>query len=405
MVRRLLAAWERLPWAELGWLPAAALTAMLGLYRLGAKPIWFDERVSLELATGDWAFFADRVIGEQSFAALHYSLLRLWTTFGQDLYTIRLLSVVFAVASIPVMFLVARRLAGPGVAVVATVLLATNALFIRYAQEARSYSLSVLLITLAGYLLLRLLEAPRRGHWLAYGISALGALLAHFYAAFVLLVHLAVIVRRGLLSRRALLGLAVILAVAAPLGWLVAFGGSPRRFILPITDVNLLHAVSDLAGGITGRETLHGWAYLTAATVGACLLRPRWSAYFCLAWLTIPWLFVVGGSLLWRPMLVPRYMILTLPALVLLAAAGLVAIRPRWLLAVVLVGFLALSVQGLRWWYFEAVKGRGQAELPVAHLSDATLVANAASEIGRVRVTGYESKGCISKRIRIEVVV
>ena len=364
--RRLRAAWQRLPWVDFGWIPAAALTAVLGLYRLGAKSIWFDERVSLELATSSWSHFVDRVIGEQAFAALHYSLLRLWTTFGQDLYTIRLLSVVFAVASIPMVFLAARRLAGPGVAVLATVLLATNTFFVRYAQEARSYTLGVLLITLATYLLLRLLEAPRQGRWLAYGISALGALLGHFYAGFVLIVHLAVIVRRGLLSRRVLLGLAVILAVAGPLGWAVAFGGSPRRFILPITDVNLLHAISDLAGGITGRETLHAWGYLTAATVGACMLRPRWSAYFCLAWLLVPWLFVVGGSLLWRPMLVSRYMILTLPALVLLAAAGLAAIRPRWLLAVLLAGFLALSIQGLGWWYFEAVKGRGRSELPVA---------------------------------------
>jgi uncharacterized membrane protein len=50
----------------------------------------------------------------------------------------------------------------------AGLLLPLNAFFIRYAQEARSYSLLVFLTTLSSYFFVRGVERPSWKHWASY---------------------------------------------------------------------------------------------------------------------------------------------------------------------------------------------------------------------------------------------
>jgi prepilin signal peptidase PulO-like enzyme (type II secretory pathway) len=52
-----------------------------------------------------------------------------------------------------------------------------------------------------------------------------------------------------------------------------------------------------------------------------------------------------------KPMFVSRYFIFCLPAFVLLLAAGLNMIRPKWLLAVIMAAMLALSLRGVASYY------------------------------------------------------
>jgi hypothetical protein len=48
------------------------------------------------------------------------------------------------------------------------------------------------------------------------------------------------------------------------------------------------------------------------------------------------------------PMVVPRYLIVAVPGLVLLAAVGLTRLKPRWVAAALLVGILVMAGAGLR---------------------------------------------------------
>ena len=92
---------------------------------------------------------------------LYYYLLHFWIQlFGEGDLAVRSLSGVFGVATLPVMWVAARRLAGRAVAWTALVLLATSPFGIRYGTEARMYSL-VTLLTVVGYLaLMSVLESP-----------------------------------------------------------------------------------------------------------------------------------------------------------------------------------------------------------------------------------------------------
>jgi hypothetical protein len=72
--------------------------------------------------------------------ALYYGLLRLWVRLGTDESTVRLLSVLPDLATVPVLYVLENRF-GTRVGLSSALLLAINGYNIQYAQEARSYSL------------------------------------------------------------------------------------------------------------------------------------------------------------------------------------------------------------------------------------------------------------------------
>src|SRR6202000_1522585 len=102
----------------------------------------------------------------------YYVLLRPWLYFGYGEGTVRLLSVIPGVTSIPVMYLLGRKLFGPRTAMLATLLLALNACAIFISQEARAYSFVVLAVLLSTYLFARLIESPTYGAVCAYAVVA-----------------------------------------------------------------------------------------------------------------------------------------------------------------------------------------------------------------------------------------
>jgi len=70
----------------------------------------------------------------------------------------------------------------------------------------------------------------------------------------------------------------------------------------------------------------------------------KWRVQFLFIWLFFPIVLTVLLSFA-RPVFLPRYMIFCIPALLLLAAAGLVAIRPAGLSAVLTAAVLLLSAK------------------------------------------------------------
>src|SRR3974377_1043484 len=80
----------------------SALGAALRFHDLGRRSLWFDEGVSVGIARLDWYNFARILWGREANMALYYLVLRLWLQLGGEEAFIRSLSVVFAVATIPV---------------------------------------------------------------------------------------------------------------------------------------------------------------------------------------------------------------------------------------------------------------------------------------------------------------
>ena len=345
---------------------AAAATVLRFLF-LTRKPFWFDECFSVEVARLSWHDFARLLWWREANMSLHYVLLRGWLHFGSTPFYIRSLSVLASLATLPAIFWLGCKLFDRRVGLIAVALLSCNAYSIRYAQEVRSYALFVLLATLSsGFFVAWLREPSRRNRW-GYILASVLAVYAHFYALLLVVTHWLSV--RGLKGRQdsgaretipsgmRRVCIAIGLAVLPLLIFVGKTGAGPIRWIARPSFHDLLDFWEHLAGN-------DGWALLllyAAAGLAALLpLRGRllrmgagwdvWRLQFLLFWLLFP----VGLTLLLslaRPVFLGRYFLFCLPALVILAAAGLASLRKTWMVAICLTPMLLLSLQGTLSYY------------------------------------------------------
>jgi mannosyltransferase len=347
-----------------------AASAAVRLLFLVRKPFWFDEAFSVEVARIDWINFLHLLWWREANMSLYYVLLRLWLHFGRGEYFIRSLSVVAAVATVPVDYWLGSLLYDRRVGLIAAALLAFNGYHIRYSQEARSYALFVLLATLSSAFLVALLRQPSRRNRSAYVIVSVLAAYAHFYALLLVGAHwmAARAWRRshpqvttgsdGAATSMRRTWVTIGIAVLPLLIFVAKTGAGPIRWIQRPSAHDLFEFWEHLAGSDSW-PILAVYAISCVAAVAPLWRRRRskasqdqeaWRAQFLLIWLLFP---VVLTTLLSfaRPVFLGRYLIFCLPALTILAAAGLSRIRSFWLLSATLAGVLALAGQGVLFVY------------------------------------------------------
>jgi hypothetical protein len=78
---------------------------------------------------------------------------------------------------------------------------------------------------------------------------------------------------------------------------------------------------------------------------------PVWRYFFLAAWAVLPILVTLVFSFAVTSVFVNRYLIVSLPAMVLLAAAGVSCLRRVWIQAIIIGLVFYLSARSLHWWY------------------------------------------------------
>lgn len=159
----------------------------LRLFHLGLKSFWADEAVSITLAQLRWADFRHFLTHSEANMALYYVLLRIWSQMSDTPWFVRLFSLLAGVATVPAIYFAGKTLFSRRAGIIAALLLVLNIFHIRYSQEARSYSLVVLLVTCSSLFFVRNIKSQGRAGGVLYVLSSAAALYAHFFAALVLL--------------------------------------------------------------------------------------------------------------------------------------------------------------------------------------------------------------------------
>lgn len=330
-----------------------ALGIVLRCLFLDSKSFWMDEGFSAFMARAPFSDFLRYIRGGEINMVAYYGLLRLWAHFGTSESFIRSLSVAASAATVPLIYLIAKRLFSARAGLIAALLLAVHPAHIAYAQEARSYALAVFLLCLSTWLLLRCLDHGRRSDYAFYAATAVLAIYSHIIAALIPLAQWPAVMRR-MRSRSwfrltiAALGSVVALAPAIFIVW--TKGGHSADWIPPLS----WHMLGRVWRLLTLRK--FGWCYGLAwlAAVWTSLRRrnpaaERWPLVLIVNWLAVPVLCLIAISLL-KPVLIPRLMLLSVPAAVLLAGRGVESIRRpwNWLL---LAGMVAASLASARSYY------------------------------------------------------
>lgn len=165
----------------------AAVTVASTLVRLGGRhlSLWVDEGMSVGIASHSLTEIPGVLINDGS-PPLYYLLLHGWMElFGSSETAVRALSLVFAVAAVPVAWWAGRSLFGRRAAWVAAVLVAFSPYLTIHSREARMYSLVVLLGMLAVAAFLQVFVLRRR-RLLWVLVVALAALVyTHYWGLFV----------------------------------------------------------------------------------------------------------------------------------------------------------------------------------------------------------------------------
>jgi hypothetical protein len=148
------------------WLVLVALIGCLALslrlYAISRYGFDIDEVFSLEAANSGWAHLLTTAINDKSHPPLFYALLKLWLALGPaDEAWVRLLSVAFGVALVPVTAAICRllRLSVADTALV-LVLIAINGLLIYFAQHTRMFALFEFTAAVSILLFIRLTINP-----------------------------------------------------------------------------------------------------------------------------------------------------------------------------------------------------------------------------------------------------
>src|SRR4051812_17873347 len=269
------------------------------------------------------------VASDESTPPLYYVLAWLWEkVFGHGEAGLRSLSAVFGTLAVPAAWRAGREGVGsPRARLVAAALVAFNPLFVWYSQEARSYSLLVLMAALT------LLFLARRSYgW--WALTAALALCTHYFAAFLLVPEAIWLLWPDRRERSAWLAIGSVVAVAIALIPL-ALHQRDLGHTSFIAGISLRIRVTDLpkklVTGELGTPTplIGPLAGLIAlAAIGYALYRWRAPAIGLVAVGVTAAAIPLALALLGADYLLPRNAIAVYVPLILVAAAGLAAV-PR----------------------------------------------------------------------------
>ncbi len=373
-----------------GLLLAVVVGGLLRFYRISDQGLWIDEAFSLWLTRRSLTDMVRWVSTVDHHPPLYYALLHGWVRIVGDAQgAVRALSALLGTLTIPVAYALGRRLADEWVGLAAALILALSPFHVRFAQEARMYTLLTWSVSLALYAVLRLLDRRDGGSldltpearflpWAGYVVLTAVALWTHnaavlfplslnlFVAGAALIERVRGSVRRSLWSppwlRTWALAQAAVLLFWLP--WLPSLisqaVGVYQRFWLPAPTLGTVLSVVSVLLCDFLPFPLAVIVAVDLALIGLALLglrhlsRSRLHGAIHGALLSVVFLVpLIGESVvsLWRPVLHAPTLIWASIPVVLLVSAGLGEVRQlfssRWAFLLALVAVLVISGTGL----------------------------------------------------------
>ncbi|NGN66810.1 hypothetical protein G5C51_23255 [Streptomyces sp. A7024] len=300
-------------------LPAVAALA-LTLHRNDQRQLWRDEHATWWAATLSFADLGSLIRGIDVVFTPYYVLMHLWVMVaGDDPAMLRVPSAAAMGASAGLLALLGRRLFGAQAGMAAGLAFAVIPAVTRYGQEFRPYAFAVAAVLLSTLLLARALDRPSFKVWVAYTLSIPLVGWSHLASMAVIAAHLLMIEyarRRGdviagwAFAAAGGLGLCFVLPMAAQ-----GSGQSGQiAWNNPVFD-DLLNYPADLFGGWGVAVPVMGLGVLGLCFAGRYALPLA-------TWAVLPPVvtYLTADQL---HLFLPRYLLFTVPAWLLLAAVAL----------------------------------------------------------------------------------
>lgn len=333
------------------WAPLVIVVGIgvyLDLHNLDSQPFWLDEAISESVGLSSGSAFVKLAFARETNMAFYYLLLHWWLALVHPSdFTIRLLSVICAVAALPVLYVVAKKLFDERVGMAAALLLAVNPTFVNYSQEARCYSLAILLGLLSWSTFIDCAREPTRLTSLKYVATTTLAVYTHSLAILILPAQGLTLLylqrewskRRPLLLAMSLVGLLLVPILILTVYWYSGGEGWIARKIGVPGLASLREVAVTFAGGIAPPRVRQRWLEALTALGFAMFLanwvkglrQPRFRAdgYACAAIALVTPIALLMSISQAIPLFIVRYVLICLPFYILIVAAGWCQFKDR----------------------------------------------------------------------------
>jgi mannosyltransferase len=332
------------------------VAAGLRLAHLGSKSLWLDEGATVALARANWQHFIwVWWHGEANLQTVYFLLMRGWIHGGLSEAWLRLPSALFGIASVPMLYVVGRRLLPAGGALAAAALLTFSPTDVYYSQEARSYTLTIFLVLLSSYFFIRAVEHGRRADWVLWTTVSILAFYSHYFAALVLVAQVGSLLFRktpaATWKRVILCGLVIFLLALPGLTYVFRASHENLYFIwMPAATPTEVWRLTKFFGG-SGVKIYLALVLWLAGLVAIARARRRnpeefWHGMLIVSWALLPAV-IAGLVSVVHPIFMARYLIFSLPAMALLAATGMTTLTRMHAGFVLVVALCVMSVPAI----------------------------------------------------------
>jgi uncharacterized membrane protein len=337
---------------------------LMRLKGLTFQSLWLDELHTMNGLSPkmSWSQMFTYMKGSEQQPPLYFVLMKIvFSWFGHTEFVARFISALAGTISIWAMYKLGKEILNRELGLVAALLTCVNYYNLFYSQEARPYILAFLFATLSFTWFIRLLRSPTRKHAIIYSIFTLLFLYTHYYSLFavtaqVLIALIFIFLEKG--KERNLVfknfffaGILLALGYAPWLPQLLGVSQIKSTWIqLPPLDF-----ISSYFYGFFGNAAiLNSLLILLLIIYFVCVAREQnigsarnnpllLSFIICTVWIFVTVLIPYLRSLMVIPMLIPRYTIIVLPAILLLLSYGIILFRHNLTRYIVLALLVVLS--------------------------------------------------------------
>lgn len=327
---------------------------VLRLYKLDFQSVWLDEIHTLNDANpaNSLAQVHASIVAADPHPPLYFYIIHfLFKIFGYTPVVARLFSVVIGIYAIYAIFQFGKELFNEKVGLIAAMLLTVSSYHIYYSQEARPYAMLCLFTILSFLYLVRYVKLPTRKNAILYGVFTALMLYGHFFSLFAVLGQMAILLFFAVLAkpenRKSFLINSIIAGIVTVLLFLPSFkifiaAMEIKSFWIPYPTPDVYTLMykeffgnSEMLMFVFGfmavlyfiklsKEKEQEVSYESVVTNQTVL-----GFIVLAAWIVIVLLVPLIRSYTSIPMLISRYFINILPAILIVIAVGLAQFKNR----------------------------------------------------------------------------
>ncbi len=334
------------------------IAAFFSLFMIGAKSFWVDEVLSAYMPL-KWDRMLWILHNNEANMWAYMVLMHFWLKLGTNEGIIRSLSALFAIVSVPAIYILAKELFDKRVASLSSFLLSINFFFIFKAQLARSYSMLLFVTILCSYFYVKSIKANKKIYWIGFIIFSALSIYTHLFGGlFVLATYLSFFYQgRRLPFKQILISGISSFILLIPLFIAPAQHGSAYDWYSPPKITSLIAVLILLSGD--NPVTLFLFASVFVAWICGLLKMQKkinitkisWKYLYLVTLLVVPPLIAFLFSAFVKPIYQSTYFQMLLSPFLILVAKSLSDLRTKKLFILLIIIIILLSMVRLIAWY------------------------------------------------------